>query len=125
MDLTYTNAGHDPPIIISSEGKINRLETGGTVLGFMPDYDYKEENIPFREGDVLVINSDGVTDSINNKDQEFGHDRLEETIKSGRDKSAKEINLHILNAVKSFTGDVPQFDDTTLVVIKRLSEDFE
>jgi sigma-B regulation protein RsbU (phosphoserine phosphatase) len=125
MDLTYTNAGHDPPIIISSEGKINRLETGGTVLGFMPDYEYKEENIPFREGDVLVINSDGVTDSMNNKDQEFGHDRLEETIKSGRDKSAKEINAHILNAVKSFTGDVPQFDDTTLVVIKRLSEDFE
>jgi sigma-B regulation protein RsbU (phosphoserine phosphatase) len=123
MDLTYTNAGHNPPIMISSEGKIILLETGGTVLGFMADYEYKEENIPFQEGDVLVIYSDGITEAQNKKDEEFGYDRLEEVIRSGRDKSAKEINAHILNAVKSFTGDVPQSDDTTLVIIKRAPED--
>ncbi|MEE9190322.1 MAG: GAF domain-containing SpoIIE family protein phosphatase [Candidatus Neomarinimicrobiota bacterium] len=123
MNLTYTNAGHDPPIMISSEGKIVRLETGGTVLGFMPDYEYKEENVSFQEGAVLVIYSDGVTDAQNDKDEDFGNDRLEEVIRSGRAKSAKEINAHVLNAVQSFTGDVPQIDDITLVVIKREPED--
>jgi sigma-B regulation protein RsbU (phosphoserine phosphatase) len=122
MDLTYTNAGHDPPIMISSERKIIQLETGGTVLGFMEDYEYQEETVPFQMGDVLVINSDGVTDAQNGKDEEFGHNRLEEVIKSAKDKSAKEINTSVLEAVKSFTGDVPQTDDITLVVIKRIPE---
>jgi sigma-B regulation protein RsbU (phosphoserine phosphatase) len=122
MDLTYTNAGHDPPIMISSERKIIQLETGGTVLGFMEDYEYQEETVPFQMGDVLVINSDGVTDAQNGKEEEFGHSRLEEVIKSAKDKSAKEINTSVLEAVKSFTGDVPQTDDITLVVIKRIPE---
>lgn len=122
--FTSTNAGHNPPILLRTNGEIERLETGDLVLGFLPDQTYSQQTTSLQLGDVLVLYTDGITEARNpepkkNEDKLFGDERLIEVIKANASLSAREIQAAILQAVSIHTKDTPQGDDITLVVIKR------
>jgi sigma-B regulation protein RsbU (phosphoserine phosphatase) len=116
--LAYVNAGHLPPILYRKNGTITRLKTGGMVVGMMPDTAYKQEIIKLEPGDILLIFSDGITEAMNLKDQEFGEERLMSLISPIADQSATVISDSILRSIGDYVGTAPQHDDSTLVVIK-------
>ena len=118
-ELCYSNAGHDYPFLFSGDKEPRRLETGGTILGFMEDFAFKEQVVPFNSGDLLLVYSDGITEAMNADEEEFGENRLVEVTLKHRDELASTLIEKIIAAVKLHTGDAPQMDDITLVVIKR------
>jgi sigma-B regulation protein RsbU (phosphoserine phosphatase) len=118
--LTFCNAGHNPPLFFSRERKqFVRLETGGTVIGFLEDPVFQEEVIHFRKGDLLVVFSDGITEALNSDGDEFGEQALQEVVSGAYRESAEGVKDRILEKVKEFTEGNPQSDDMTLLVIKR------
>jgi sigma-B regulation protein RsbU (phosphoserine phosphatase) len=119
-EISYCNAGHDNPIRIRKGEVTDRLKAGGVVLGFVPEFSFAEEKISMESGDVLVLYSDGITEAMNNKEEEFGESRLIQTISQNREKPSLEIIENILSTVRQHIGAVPQMDDMTLLVIKRL-----
>jgi len=118
-ELYYSNAGHDYPFLFSGDKEPRRLETGGIVLGFLENFAFEEQMIPFSPGDLLLMYSDGITEAMNADEEEFGENRLVEVTLKHRDELASTLIEKIIAAVKLHTGDAPQMDDITLVVIKR------
>lgn len=117
--LTYSNAGHNPPILVSSDGQMALLQSGGLPIG-ITDFPYAEFTIQMKPEDVLVIYSDGITDSVNEADEEFGEQRLIEIVRRYRNRTASQIRDRIDEAINQFVGQSPPIDDTTIVIIKRL-----
>ena len=118
--ITYCNAGHDAPIDIK-DGQITRLTEGGLLLGSFDFAEFEEATRNIDAGELIVIYSDGVTEAMNRLNQEFGEEKFISLIKSNQNLSAKELNDLILNELKTHTGNVPQSDDITLMIIKRNS----
>jgi sigma-B regulation protein RsbU (phosphoserine phosphatase) len=118
--FTSTNAGHNAPMLLGSEECCRRLETGGIVLGMLPNMPYEEETVQLEHGCVLVMFSDGITEAMNEKEEEFDEPRLKQVLESNRHLSPEDLLKKILDEVTTFTGDVPQQDDMTLVAIKFL-----
>ncbi|HLX12424.1 MAG TPA: SpoIIE family protein phosphatase [Bacteroidota bacterium] len=119
--LSYTNAGHDHPFLISPDGKIERLKTGGLVVSIVEDFPYDEDVRTMTIGSTLIVNSDGITEALNSQREQFGEKRLADVFNKHLHRSSLEILDEILVAVKEFTGTYPQFDDETLLVVKRVS----
>lgn len=117
--LVYTNAGHNPPILLRAGGEVERLRAGGMILGILPDAAFVAEEVRLGRGDVLVTFSDGITESQNEAGGEFGEERLIETIRKHRAESAELIRERIHETVDAFVGEAPQHDDVTLTVLKR------
>lgn len=115
----FSNAGHDPPFFIDSNKQVTRLTKGGTVLGFMEEYQFEEDSIKLNTGDTVIIYSDGITEALNEQDEEFGEERLLAIIKDSILLKAVNIIEAVFDAVKAFVQDVPQSDDITIVVIKK------
>ncbi len=116
----FANAGHNPPFFLVSEtNEIKNLDPTGPVLGPMPHGKYTVDNINFRKNDVLLIYSDGVTESANDKFDVYGEQRLQELLKRLKDKTPKEITYAILDDVIKFSKGGEYSDDKTLVVIKK------
>lgn len=117
--LTYVNAGHNPPMIFRSHDRtVERLPPTGLVLGVMENQEYESKKVTIGKGDVLVMYTDGVTESINTREELFGENRLVEIIRTYAHLSAQEILEQVLLSVKQFTGGMPQFDDITLLIVK-------
>jgi len=115
--LQYCNAGHNPPFLLNAAG-ISRLETGGCVLGLFDRVAYELGEVPFVDGDLLVLFSDGVTEAENAAGEEFGDDRLAacvEPIKSG---TPSQIRDAIQAAVRDFCGPIVARDDITVMVVR-------
>jgi sigma-B regulation protein RsbU (phosphoserine phosphatase) len=117
--LTYSNAGHLPPIILATDGTIRRLETGGTVVGLFPDRDYEEETVELYPGDIFIAFSDGITEP-ENEFGEFGEERLIETIATYRHLPLERITEHAVSAIQDWIGSTEQPDDITLVLARRI-----
>ena len=117
--LTYSNAGHLPPVILSRDGSVRRLETGGTVVGLFPDCAYEEESIELYPGDVFIAFSDGMTEP-ENEFGEFGEHRLIETIAAYRHLPLSRITEHAVSAIQDWIGSTEQPDDITLVLARRI-----
>jgi phosphoserine phosphatase RsbU/P len=118
--LSYTNAGHCPPMLIR-DGACLRMKEGGPVFGIFPDHHYVQGEINLRHGDCLVIFTDGVTEARNASGNEFGEDRLEELVTKlstgGHKLPAAELRNRIMEAVNEFSdGEV--YDDATLMVVR-------
>jgi serine phosphatase RsbU (regulator of sigma subunit) len=115
--LSYCNAGHNPPFLLKGK-RLVRLEKGGPVLGLFEHavYDTGEETMS--SGDLLVMYSDGVTEAENVDGEEFGDERLAETILSSRAGSAGDVRDAVQLAVRQFSGAAPVRDDVTVMVIK-------
>ena len=115
--LTACNAGHNPPVLVTKTG-VHRLEQGGTVVGLFDGTPYVEESLQLADGDTLVIFSDGVSEALSATDDEFGDDRLIETVHSVGAGSVQDVVNALLEAVKVFTHGAPQNDDITVVVVR-------
>jgi sigma-B regulation protein RsbU (phosphoserine phosphatase) len=116
--VTYCNAGHDAPIDIKGD-KINRLEEGGLLLGCFDMAEYEQETKSIEVGEGIIIYSDGVTEAMNEINEEFGEEKFISIIKSNSNLLAKELIDLILKEIKAHSGSVPQSDDITLMIIKR------
>lgn len=119
MTLSYTNAGHNPPLLIKrSSEDITLLKAQGIPLGIGEDIELQEKEIALTNGDVVVLYTDGVTEAINENKEQFAEERFQDLITQNRSLSAKDMVKKILEGVRSFSGEQPQFDDITLIVMK-------
>jgi serine phosphatase RsbU (regulator of sigma subunit) len=118
--ITYSNAGHNPPLIVRAGGGCETLTAGGLMLGIMPIAPYQQGTAKMEKGDILVLFSDGVTEAANPQDEEFGEERLEHLVASLRDRPAQQIVDEIHAAVAAFTQGAPPADDITVVVARRV-----
>lgn len=113
--LSYTNAGHCPPMLIR-DGVCLRLSEGGSVLGVFPDGRYTQGEIQLESGDSLVLFTDGITEAENPDGWDFGEDRLRELLTGGTKQSAADLRDRIMEAVSEFSeGEV--YDDATLMIV--------
>ena len=117
--LHYSNAGQNLPLIFSPNKSPVPLKVSNLVLGVVKDKTYDDEKIYIKKGDLLVIYSDGVSEAMDDKQEEFGEQRLMEIVTLYKNASADELMDRILSAVDLFTRGTPQSDDMTLVLIKR------
>lgn len=116
--MYYTNAGHSAPFLFKGNGDVFRLTHGGIVLGFLPDQEYSQMTRLIDPGDVLVLFTDGVTESFNAQDEMFGEERVQEIVRSNRHLPARQIQQRIFDEVTRFLPDGGFQDDFTTVVIK-------
>ena len=117
--LTYVNAGHNPPVVFRSRDEsLEELMPTGIVLGAIENREYFSRAVDIGTGDIIVLYTDGITESINAREEMYGEERLHSIIRTNSRLSAVEIMTRILESVQEFTGDMPQFDDITLMVIK-------
>jgi serine phosphatase RsbU (regulator of sigma subunit) len=118
--LTYSNAGHDHPMILRADGEEVALIAGGPVLGAFDDQSYDEGAITLEPGQVLVAYSDGITESFDHHGRPFGIAGLRTALAGVRHGCAREILEAVLSATAAHAGSHPQSDDMTLVVLRRL-----
>src|SRR5579863_2971200 len=115
--LTYTNGGHLPPIVMSEDGSVRRLELGGTVVGLFEHVSYDESSVQLRKGEIFLAYSDGVTEPENDFG-EFGEHRLIELLRENRDLPLPRISEIVTAAVDDWIGANKQPDDVTLVLAR-------
>ena len=118
--LGYSNAGHNPPLLIRESGELEGLEAMGTVLGIVPEIGYEERSRAFHPGDMLVIYSDGVTEAESPGGEEFGEQRLADLLVAHREEPAAEIVELVIQAVAEWIAGAPPADDVTLLVARRI-----
>jgi len=116
--LTYCNAGHNPPFLVSRTGDIRFLEEGGLLMGVVKSADYSFGTVQIHPGDVLVLYTDGITETMDSNDVEFDVSGLTNAVLEYRDLSADQIVTRILKAMNLHGQGSVQADDRTLVVIK-------
>ena len=115
--LTYSNGGHLPPILIGEDGAMRRLEAGGTVVGLFDNMTYDEGSVQMHPGEIFVAYSDGVTEP-ENEFGEFGEDRLIDLVSTNRHLPLIQISQSVTSAVEDWIGDNEQPDDITLVLAR-------
>ena len=121
-ELTYVNAGHNPPLVAHADGSVEKLEGTGLILGILPMATYQQGVCRLDPGDAVLLFSDGVTEAVRpNADEEFGEEQLAQVLAGLRDQTAESIITAINQKVDDFTGGAPPADDITLVVAKRLA----
>src|SRR5437762_6324070 len=118
--LAYSNAGHNPPILIDAEGNAHFERRGGVPLGMFRDSRYHEYYATIDPGQMLVLYTDGVTEAMNSAGDEFGPERLVDAVKRGRHLSARELIDSIHRDVFDWTEGVGAHDDVTFFNIKAL-----
>ncbi len=113
--FTYSNGGHNPPMLYS-DGKVTELPpTKNPALGIIPDIDYGLNNVQLAKGDVVLMFTDGVSEAQNTSYEEFGEERISQGLINNSNNSPTEINTIVYNAVKDFSGEAEQFDDITIL----------
>lgn len=120
--LRYTNAGHNAPLLWRSDEQIESLGPTGIAAGVIEDVRYRESQAVIAHGEVLVCYTDGVTEAIDSAEEEYGVARLSDVIKRFHDRPADILVQAILSDLAAHTGELPAFDDVTLVVLKRLPQ---
>jgi phosphoserine phosphatase RsbU/P len=116
--LTYSNAGQLPPLVLSRDGSIRRLDQGGTVVGLMDGMHYDEDSFHMQPGDILVAYSDGVTEPENDFG-EFGEERMMEVVSRYRHQPLHIISAQVMLALDAWIGAEEQPDDITLVLARQ------
>lgn len=118
--MSFANAGHNPPLWYQRETKhIEALQAEGMVLAILDDISLEQQSVEIGQGDVLVLYTDGVTETMNANWEEFGEQRLTAVIHDSAHRDANEILWAIVEAVNEFSDGAEQSDDFTLVVVKR------
>jgi len=118
----FANAGHNPPIFLDGQtDEIKLLNPTGPVLGPAPNASYYIQSVNFKKGDMLLLYSDGVTESADSDFIPYGDDKLLAKFKELKSLSPKEIAVRILEDVINFSKNGKYSDDKTLVVIKKIA----
>lgn len=117
--VSYVNAGHLPPLLIRAGGGVETLTEGGMVLGMFDPVPYAEGSAELRSGDILLVFSDGVTETCDPQGEEFGEGRLVALAVEKRELGAEELQAAILKELDRYSEDTRATDDRTLIVLKR------
>jgi sigma-B regulation protein RsbU (phosphoserine phosphatase) len=116
--LTYVNAGHNPPIIATAtEPRVKLLTAGGPIIGAFLDQTYEQEKVLLTSGDIIVVYTDGVTEALSPEGIEFGEERLRSIVLEVTSFSARQAAEHVIARVLEWQGHSSQHDDITLVVM--------
>ncbi len=122
--LTYSNGGHDAPLLVRPDGASELLPTTrGVALGVAPGLEFSSNTVQLEPGDAVVLYTDGVTEAMNGDGDQFGVERMHEVFAANPPKDSEQATQTMFEAVKSFMGDTPQFDDITCLVLRRAAED--
>lgn len=121
LRLTYCSAGHEPPILLR-EGKLHYLDRGGMVVGIDSAQEYEKGLWDLQKDDLILLYTDGLPDAMNQKQERFGHQRIEAALRESCDRSAADTLNHLLWVMRRYTGIRRSTDDATLVVVKVLDE---
>jgi sigma-B regulation protein RsbU (phosphoserine phosphatase) len=117
--LTYTNAGHLAPILIRN-GEAIRLEPNGTVVGLFPEFPFEQVDVQMQPGDLLAAFTDGITESEDASEEQFGEDRLIELLRRNVDLPLDEIIQSVMDAVAAWAHDPSSRDDITMLLARKL-----
>ena len=115
----YSSAGHPPALLLRANGELESLSEGGLLLGVVPEASYVSGSFKLRAGDVLMVYSDGVTESLSNAGEEFGYARLEAQLRRAQTGSADTMLFSVLGAVQDFAATRSLIDDMSLVIVRR------
>ncbi len=118
--FTYANAGHNPPLLMQPNGNFQPLLGHGMALGILPEAQMKSHSIALRPGETIIFYTDGVTEALNEDFDEFGLERLQVAARTAARQPAPAIVRQINDNIRDHTGQTPQFDDMTLIILKRL-----
>jgi len=116
--LSYSNAGHNPPLLIGADGQPSFIERGEQPLGMFRETRYHEYYHSFKPGEILVLYTDGVTEALSPAGEEFGRDRLVVAARDGAELSARELVATMQRSVMEWTDGAGSNDDATFFVIK-------
>ena len=119
--FVYVNAGHNPPMLfrqVNGGQEVQRLDTGGPVIGLMEECCYRQGQVTLEAGDVLVAYTDGVSEAMNGSDIEWGEERLMEAVWPNRDTPACGLIDRMIASADAFVAGAPQYDDMTLVIVR-------
>ena len=117
--LDYTSAGHPPALLLRRNGQLELLSDGGPVLGVVPHAVFERGSVTLNGGDLLLACSDGILESFNEAEQEFGNMRLQTELRRAQGGSAEAVLFSVLGAVQDFAAPRPLTDDMTLMVVKK------
>lgn len=115
--LTYCNAGHNPPMLVARDTGVERLETGGMVLGLFDGTPYEEATVTLAPGDFLVIFSDGVSEALDPHGEEYGDEGLLASIASMQASGVEQRLQHVFGRLDEFTAGAAQHDDVTAMIV--------
>ena len=119
--LDYCSAGHPPALHLRANGQLELLSEGGPVLGVVPSASFDRGSVLMNRDDLLLICSDGILESFNEAEQEFGAMRLQTELRRAQGGTAESVLFSVLGAVQDFAAPRPLTDDMTLVVVKNTS----
>jgi sigma-B regulation protein RsbU (phosphoserine phosphatase) len=118
--LTYASAGHPQTIVVRDDGSVRELGATGPAIGWSANAAYNELSVEIRSGDVIVLSSDGVSETVSRTGDYFGTDGIAQVVRSQLGRSASEIVGSIMSALEQFSDGQPAEDDRTLVVARVL-----
>ncbi|MCK4559064.1 MAG: SpoIIE family protein phosphatase [Calditrichia bacterium] len=119
LTFDYVNAGHNPPYLLHKDGTMDELITGGIILGMMPDMPYEIGACQLKKGDMLMLYTDGVTETMTLEDEEYEETRLINFLKrTGLSKKPEEINNDLILELEQFASGAPQNDDITILTLQ-------
>jgi phosphoserine phosphatase RsbU/P len=118
--LTYVNAGHNPPLYLPYEVSkdFQQLTAGGLIAGAFEHCNYDQETLQMEANDLLFLYTDGLTEAMNRAGEEFGEERIKETLLAFAPLQVKEIRDQMVSRVKEWCKGAPLYDDLTFVVMK-------
>jgi len=116
--LAYVRAGHNVPVLRRASGQLERLEEGDLPLGIKPETRFPSTEVTLAPGDLLVIFTDGVIEAVNERDQEFGEERLLDILRDIPAESAAAMLARLNTAVTSFAGSARQHDDVSWLLLR-------
>lgn len=119
-EMRYASAGHNPPLLChAGSEEVSTLESRGRILGVMEDVPIEERSVHLEVGDTLVLYTDGVTEAINQQEEQFGEERLKDLLCGIKGEELEPLCRSLLDRLSDFTAGQPQFDDLTLVLVRR------
>jgi sigma-B regulation protein RsbU (phosphoserine phosphatase) len=117
--ITYINAGHNPPILLRRDGRMEHIASSGIMIGAFDFGEWKEGTVDMGAGDVLLVFSDGVTEAENRTGQQFSDERLERFMTGMTGRQPAEVAGLLLDEITEFADDAPHSDDITMLLVKR------
>lgn len=118
--ITYAQGGHNPAVLLKSDGSASYEPPGGQPLGVFQDASYGDYSVQLQPGDTFIIYTDGITEAMNAHEEAYGEERFLKLLSGRQAMPAKDLNQHITTGVEQFVAGAEQSDDITLMTLKRL-----
>ena len=119
-NLRYVNAGHNPPAVRKEGGRFELLKSrANLVLAGMDGIRYRSAEMTLEPGDEIYLYTDGVTEAQNGQNVLFGNERMLQSLNESQEQTVEERCMQVKKDVESFVGDAPQFDDMTMLCVRR------